>query len=422
LLFDAYPGRKGNPQVGHQIGRSATLSPVKDCPHTWDSRDKYLIIAFDTFFLTKQFRNVGIYEYSKNLLREFRKIAEQDDSIRIRYFASSGYSDDIVFEKSVSGCEAVNTRLLRFHRLWRLGLIAASARWARADLIFTPSPNTLPLGVLPVAVTIHDAMPERLPAEMVAGRKGLRMNIWLAAKFSQKILTDSEHSKKDLVELYNLPPEKVSVIYLGYDRDIFNTSPVDSNRRASLWARHGIHGRYILHHGMVHLRKNLGRLIHAYDLLLDRHPSLGLQLVLAGPFGQGSEQIHKIANERATNNRVIFTGPLDDEDLAVLVKGASLCVIPSLYEGFCLPMVEAMACGVPTVAANGSCIPEVSGGVLRYFDPLSEEEMAATMEDVLEHPALQEELIAKGLKRASEFSWRRCAVETLKALLGPNEN
>jgi glycosyltransferase involved in cell wall biosynthesis len=346
----------------------------------------------------------------------------QDSSIAIRYFASAGYSDDIVLENSLPGCEAVNTPLLRFHRLWRLGLIAASAKRAGADLIFTPSPNILPLGVLPVAVTIHDAMPERLPAELVAGRNGLRMNVWLAAKLSQKILTDSEHSKKDLLELYNLPPEKVSVVYLGYDRDLFNTSAVGSHQRASLLARHGIQGPYILHHGMVHLRKNLGRLIHAYDLLLNRHSSLGLQLVLAGPFGQGSEEIRKIAGGRSSKNEIVFTGPLDNGDLALLVKGAALCVIPSLYEGFCLPMVEAMACGVPTIAANSSCIPEVSGGVLRYFDPLSEEEMAATMADVLEHSELQDKLVTKGLQRASEFSWRRCAGETLQALRGWHDN
>jgi glycosyltransferase involved in cell wall biosynthesis len=380
---------------------------------------KALVIAFDTCFLTKRYRNVGIYEYSRNLLREFRKLEEQDTSIGIRYFASSSYSDDIVLEGSVAGCEAVNTSLLRFHRLWQLGLVTAAAKSVRADVILSPSPIILPLGIVPVAVTIHDAMPERLSQQLLARTVPLplgRVAYWLAAKLSHKILTISAHSKRDLVEVYNLSPEKISVVYLGYDRNTFNTSPVDSDVRRSLLTSLGIQGPYILHHGMVQLRKNLGRLIQAYGILLNRRPSLRLQLVLAGPFGWGSEQIRQMANRPGEHGKVIFTGALDSRELALLVKGASLCVIPSLYEGFCLPMVEAMACGVPTIAANSSCMPEVSGGVLRYFDPLSEEDMAATMENVLDHSELCEELVTKGLKRASEFSWRRCAQETLAAL------
>lgn len=377
-----------------------------------------MVIAFDTYFLSERFRNVGIYEYAKNLFNEFQKLATEDRSINIRYFVSPGYSEEALELKSVRGFEAVNTQLLRFHRLWRLGLVNGAAAKVRADLIFSPSPNILPSGLLPVAVTIHDAIPKRLPPELVGGSPLLRASAWVAAKFSQKVLTDSEHSKKDLIEIYGLPPEKVSVVYLGYDRNTFNSSPADPVAQKLLLAKLGIQRPYILHHGTVQLRKNLGRLVQAYDLLLERRPGLGLQLVLAGPFGWGSDQIRQMANGHLTKRRVVFTGSLLDRELALLVKGASLCVIPSLYEGFCLPMIEAMACGVPTIAANSSCIPEVSGGMLRYFDPLSEEEIAGMMEDVLEHQDVQAELVKNGLKRASEFSWERCARETIAALLG----
>ena len=318
--------------------------------------------------------------------------------------------------KSSPGFQAVSTQLLAHHQLWRFGFVNYAAVRARADLIFSPSPQIVPLGVVPAAVTIHDAIPMRLPRHIVGGNRGLRIFTRVAATMSQKILTDSEHSKKDLVEIYDLAPEKVSVVHLGYDRDKFNSSSADPVMQASLLARLGIQGPYILHHGMVQRRKNLAKLIEAYAILLNRYRHVGYQLVLAGPFGFGSEELRRMADGLVTQGKVIFTGPLPDQDLAQLIKGAALCVIPSLYEGFCLPMVEAMACGVPTIAANTSCIPEISGGVLRYFDPQSEEDIAATIENVLEQADLQRELIRNGLKRASQFSWQRCARETLMAL------
>jgi alpha-1,3-rhamnosyl/mannosyltransferase len=113
---------------------------------------------------------------------------------------------------------------------------------------------------------------------------------------------------------------------------------------------------------------------------------------------------------------VIFTHALSDDDLAILVKGARLAVVPSLYEGFCLPMVEAMACGVPTIVANSSCLPEISGSLLRYFDPRSVDEMAVCIDQALEDETLRNELAAKGLRRASDFDWEQCARETMAVL------
>src|SRR5207302_1475811 len=109
------------------------------------------------------------------------------------------------------------------------------------------------------------------------------------------------------------------------------------------------------------------------------------------------DEVLAAANDSGSRGNVVLTGAVSDADLAMLIKGASLAVIPSLYEGFCIPMVECMACGVPTIAANSSCLPEVSGGVLRYFDAQSVEAIAACMEDVLEDESLKKELIEKGM-------------------------
>jgi glycosyltransferase involved in cell wall biosynthesis len=140
------------------------------------------------------------------------------------------------------------------------------------------------------------------------------------------------------------------------------------------------------------------------------------QLVLAGPQGWNCQPLLEAAAGNDVAGKIVLTGPLPDQDLALLLKGSELCVIPSLYEGFCLPMVEAMACGTPTIASNTSCMPEVSGRVLRYFDPLSTEEMANVIADVLDDSALRRRLSGAGIKRAEEFSWKRCAKETMAVL------
>src|SRR5262249_37634753 len=175
----------------------------------------------------------------------------------------------------------------------------------------------------------------------------------------------------------------VSVVYLGYDRERFNTIPADSEKKRRLLASRGIGRNYILHHGMVQHRKNISRLIQSYRIVQSRHSFNDIQLVLAGGIGWGADEIRSEARRGLADGQVVFTGPLPAEDLATLVKSATLCVIPSLYEGFCLPLIESMACGTPTIASNSSCIPEISAGKLRYFDPRSVEEMAAVMERVL---------------------------------------
>jgi glycosyltransferase involved in cell wall biosynthesis len=215
--------------------------------------------------------------------------------------------------------------------------------------------------------------------------------------------------------LYELPESKVSVVYLGYDKTAFNDVPPDPEQQKKLLSRLGLNKPYVLHHGIIQPRKNLKRLIDAYRLMLSRNSNLEFDLVLAGALGWEYEDIMSAA-QSSERGRVIFPGALSQDDLAILVKSAALVVIPSLYEGFCLPMIEAMACGVPVVASNASCLPEISGGVLRYFDPDSVEEIMACMEDVLKDDEVRKTLVQKGKQRAAFFNWQRCAQETLAIL------
>ncbi len=374
-------------------------------------------IAFDPWVLKDQFQYHGTQVYARNLLCEFRQIIPAQNTAKMCLF-SSGHSSNIFEDLGlVPGFEITAASWLRFDRLWRIAGLMRAAASVAADLIFSPTTHVLPLGRIPVVCTIHDLTPIKEPSHSAKINSVLKAFMWAAANRSRSIITVSECSRRDLIEHYRLPPAKVHVIYNGFDRATFNTLPENEDRLKGIRSAHGITAPYIVHHGTLQPRKNIVRLIQAYDLLLERRRDPDLLLVLIGPPGWQYEEIIREGNRSRRRGKVVFTGALRDADLALLVKGALLAVMPSLYEGFCLPMIESMACGVPTIAANTSCLPEISGDSLAYFDPLSIEEMAGCMETAIFDNGLRERLSRNGLERASMFSWERCARETLDVLV-----
>jgi glycosyltransferase involved in cell wall biosynthesis len=375
------------------------------------------LIAFDTWVLGGYARNHGVHVYARELLTHFREIAP-NYLVEVSPFVSAGVDNEACMFPAAPGFKPRETSLLKCSRLWRFGGACALTSLQKSDLIFSPHCTSLyAAAMVPSVVTIHDLIPVLMPWGSRRITATLRFCLSWAAKFSSALITDSIYSKRDLIRVYGLPESKVSVVYLGFDNAIFNCAPLDDGLGQKLLERLGITRPYIFHHGVVKPNKNLKRLIQAYRLLLSRNRNVEMELVLAGPLGWEYEEVVAAAKDDSIPRaRVILTGALSDPDLAKLLKGATLAVIPSLYEGFCIPLVEAMACGIPTIASNSSCLPEISGGVLRYFDPRSVDEMAVCMEEALENEGLRKELIEKGRVRANNFCWRRCAEETLALL------
>jgi len=375
---------------------------------------RHCTVAFDTWPLLSRFRNNGIYVYARNLLSYFREVA-QEGEMHFRPLVSSTVASDANQFTATDGFRPYNTTLLRIGRLWRYGGACWSARKSKADVLFCPSANTIPIGgLIPAVTTIHDIIPVVFPN--VPRAQALKREFAMCARLSRAVITDSQHSKQDLVNVFRLPESKVHVVYLACDNKIFNDDPVDPSERDPLLNKLGIRQPFILHHGRIQERKNLERLIHAYRALVGNNKNLDTALVLVGENGWGHERIVAAASHCQPPERVVFTGPLSDPELAILLKCATLVVIPSLYEGFCLPLLEAMACGAPVICSNSSCLPEVSGGELLYFDPYSVEDMAARIEEVLEHDDVRQRLASAGKARASTFSWQRCAEQTLQVL------
>jgi glycosyltransferase involved in cell wall biosynthesis len=374
-------------------------------------------VAIDSWTLASRFRCQGTYVYTQNLLREFKKTARQRADVRFSIFASARNGNAAIHIAPEDRFELRSSALLDHDRLWRFGGAGLSASRSHADVMFIPTAATLPIGPVPVVCTIHDVTPITMPSHSAPVSAIQRVLLKGCARFSHAIITSSECSKRDIVAHLGVSEEKIVVIHDGCDHSLFNTDHPDMAALGDLRARLRIEKPYLLHHGTIQPRKNLKRLIQAFHLMLANNADLDFDLVLAGRLGWASDEIVNAAAERSGRGRVILTGMLDDSDLALLIKGATLAVVPSLYEGFSLPMVEAMACGVPTIASNTSCLPEISGNTLAYFDPLSVEDMATSMETLLRDSELRSHVSEKGINRAREFSWERCARETLDVLI-----
>ena len=324
---------------------------------------EFVKVAFDASALKPQYNHHGIQVYTRNLLAALQRIAGSC-GMEIRPFLPA---TDTAASPNLTAQPAFqprNSAVMRFDRLWRYGGATAAAFLDGADIMLNPNGASLPINTLLLTVTtIHDLTPMVMPCFPRRTAFFLRFLLQRSAKSSAAIITVSENSRQDLIHICGVPESKVHVVYEGYDQNLFNAAPPEPALLEQLLVRLGVNRPYIFHHGAIQPRKNLPRLIAAYRHILAGNPQLDLDLVLAGPLAwQHEETLHAAQDDNAGKGRVILTGTLNDRDLSLLLRGAALEVIPSLYEGFCLPMVEAMACGVPAIAANTSCLPEISGG------------------------------------------------------------
>jgi glycosyltransferase involved in cell wall biosynthesis len=227
---------------------------------------------------------------------------------------------------------------------------------------------------------------------------------------ADRIIAVSKNTKKDLVRLCGVPEEKISVIYPGYNSELFRPAQIEEQ---VLYDKFDLKPGYILYVGTIEPRKNLVTLLEAYSLLAQR--GIKAPLVLCGPIGWKSEPFFATLRNLRSKNSVRLLGYVDEEWLPLLYNGASCFAFPSLYEGFGLPLLEAMACGCPVVTSGVSAIPEVVGSSgLMLEDPRDKNLLAEAMSRILEDKDLRARLGAEGIKQASHFTWQNTARETLK--------
>ncbi len=298
----------------------------------------------------------------------------------------------------------VAVQAMPFPRLWTHLRLSWEMLRRPPDLLFVPA-HVLPL-IRPrrTVVTVHDLgylfFPETHPP---ARRLELHLSTAWNARVATRVIAVSQATKDDLVRHYRIPAERIRVVHHGVEPRFRPTED------PAVAARYGLPKGYFLYLGTLQPRKNLERILQAYARL----PAGAPPLVLAGAKGWYFERIAAQIAALGLQERVVLPGYVADDDVPALLGGAIALVYPSLYEGFGLPALEAMACGTPVISARSSSLPEVVGEAGLLVDPLNVAELAGALRRLLEDEALREDLSRRGLAQARLFSWERCAREAL---------
>jgi glycosyltransferase involved in cell wall biosynthesis len=318
-----------------------------------------------------------------------------------------------------------NFRLVRLPRLSRwlyTGALLPHACVAhRVDLLHVQyiAPLVAPC---PVITTVHDVHWRRFPETFPTKDRWL-MELFLPLTFRRvaMVITDSRASRDDLVEFFRLPPDKVQVIYLAAEERFFE--PLDDSERQKVLRRYGLQEGYVLFVGVLQPRKNLGRLLSAYATLMGQgagdRGQVGNEaplppLVVVGKLGWQTQTLRQLVSKLQLSERVWFIGYVPDEELPALYQGATVFAYPALWEGFGLPVLEAMASGVPVLTSATSSLREIAEGAAWLVDPLSVTSIADGLCQLLCDETLRAKLRQLGLERARQFSWRQTAEATLR--------
>ncbi len=286
----------------------------------------------------------------------------------------------------------------------------------RIDVFYSPDFLLPPTWARRKVVTVHDLSYVRLPGCFPAPLKRyLDRAVPRSLERADLVLADAESTKRDLLDIYRVPPERVEVLYSGVDTRF--CSRVDPADHARVRAKYKLERPYLLSVSTVQPRKNYVRLIKAFARLITDLPS-EICLVIAGGNGWMYEKVYRTVEELGLQDRVSMLGFTPDEDLVSLYRMATLFVYPSLYEGFGLPVAEAMACGLPVVCSNASSLPEVGGEAVLYFDPCDVDAMANAIQRALVDEELRMGMRTKGWEQVKPFSWERAAEGLLESLQG----
>jgi glycosyltransferase involved in cell wall biosynthesis len=362
-----------------------------------------MLVGVDASRITRPNRT-GTENYTLHVLRALLRRDESTNDYRL-YF-STPPSPGLLPDRA-----NLDTRVIRLPRLWtQVGL-------SREMLLLPPDVLFIPTHVLPLVhprrtvVVVYDVGHRFFPrAHRVAEWLYLEWAIRRHVRLASELLTISESSKQDLVRLYGADPNRLHVAYPAVDERF---PPLDVPAVEAARAKYGLPRRYVLHLGTVKPRKNLARLIQAFARA---RLSDDVGLVLAGQMGAGAQMLRQIASQAGVGDRLRLVSYVADADLPALYSGATAVALVSLYEGFGIPALEALACGAPLVVSWHGSLPEVAGGAAVQVNPLDVDAIARGLKQVVKDQALADSLRRQGPERAHAFTWSAAADVTRMAI------
>ncbi len=386
-----------------------------------------MIVAVDCDILS-HWSNMGVVTYLMNLLEQFSRSESSHEfyvfvrkpPAELAALAATEPKLKLVspwgpgwFWKLLGGAFVASP--LGSGWFWKKLGSALVARRRGNILLFVPAHRVPLIPLIPKVVVIQDLGFELFPHTFRRfQRKRMSWTTRLAVRRADLVITSSESTKRDLISCYGYRPERIRVVHLGYDNRAFEPSIVSTEGSSATLKKYGLRAPFFLHVGVLQPRKNIVRLIEAFIKLMDENDLFDAQLAIVGKPGWKYKEIVQRAVAPNTKGRVILTGAVQSHELPILYKNSLALVMPSLYEGFGLPILEAMACGTPVTCSRGSSLSEIAGEAALFFDPYSVEEIANAIRNLWKEPSLRTNLIERGLQQVKHFSWQKTARETLK--------
>ena len=357
----------------------------------------------------------GIGRYTRELVRA---LVATDQENEYRFFSAKPIAKPPVENPVPQASNTsyhpspLNERWL--YRLWYRAQLPIPVQWTMGKLDLFHSPDfVLPptSGKIPTLLTVHDLsfvfFPDVYPKPLVAY---LNKVVPRSVKKASHILADSQATKEDLIRVYGVTEDKITVLYSGADKRF---QPVtDGSKIRAVRQKHNlVNTPYILSVGTVQPRKNYQMLIRAFAPVAQHHPH---NLIISGGKGWLYDEMMAEVEKQGLNGRVHFIGFVDDEDLPTLYSEATLFVMPSIYEGFGIPILEAMGCGTPVISSNVSSLPEVTGDASVLLPPDNQLAWTEAIENLLQNPAQREALVKLGFAQTKKFSWQKSAKQLLQ--------
>ncbi|MBU0648687.1 glycosyltransferase family 4 protein [Patescibacteria group bacterium] len=361
-------------------------------------------------------QKTGTEWYGFHVIQEMKKIADPKDQF-ILYTNKPLHS-------GLEKMPADNWREKRLKwplsRFWTQGRLSLEMLFKAPDVLYIPAHAMPVIHPKKTVVTLHDVGFERYPE--LYPKPDLWYHRWsVGYTISQavKIITVSNFSKDELIKFYQIPPEKIEVTHLGYDAENYKVID-DKVRIDSVLKKYNIKKPYIFYIGRLEPKKNSLLLIEAFGRYKQKHKDDQVSLVLVGRPGFNyikiRKQVAQCIEKYNLEKWIVRTGWIPEAEVPYIYNGAACFVFPSAYEGFGIPLLEAMACGTPVLSSRAASLPEVGQDAVMYFETHEVESLVQGLKKILHDPALQTALREKGFQRVKNFSWRKTAQQTLDIL------